>query len=192
MSLFEIMYWSAIVVEMVIRAPINRKRKQEKMSEQRVSSREKFILFLLLIGMFILPLVYSASSWLDFANYNLPAWAGWLGVVLMAGALFVFWRSHADLGLNWSPSLEIRDEHELITRGIYGVIRHPMYASQWLWVLAQPLLLQNWVAGFANIIVFIPFYLLRVQAEEQMMLDKFGNEYREYMKKTGGVLPKVR
>lgn len=192
MSLFEITYWSAIVVEMVIRAPINRKRKQEKMSEQHVSSREKFILFLLLIGMFILPLIYSASSWLDFANYNLPAWAGWLGVVLMAGALFVFWRSHADLGLNWSPSLEIRDKHELITRGIYGVIRHPMYASQWLWVLAQPLLLQNWVAGFANIIIFIPFYLLRVQAEEQMMLDKFGNEYREYMKKTGGVLPKSR
>ena len=191
MSAFEIAYWVALVVEMAIRAPLNKKRKQEKISEQRVSSQEKIILFLLLIGMMILPLIYSASSWLNFANYTLPAWAGWLGVFLMLGALFVFWRSHSDLGLNWSPSLEIRDKHELITSGIYGIIRHPMYASQWLWVIAQPLLLQNWAAGFVNLLIFIPFYMLRVQAEEQMMVDTFGNEYREYMKRTGEVLPKI-
>jgi protein-S-isoprenylcysteine O-methyltransferase Ste14 len=191
MSVFEITYWAAIIVEMVIRAPLNKKRKQEKMSEQNVSTQEKVILFLLLIGMMILPLIYSASSWLDFANYSLPAWAGWLGAALLAGALFVFWRAHADLGLNWSPSLEIREKHELITSGIYGVIRHPMYASQWLWVIAQPLLLQNWIAGFANLLIFIPFYVLRVQAEEKMMVDKFGEDYRTYMKRTGAVLPKI-
>lgn len=191
MSIFEIVYWLALVVEMVIRAPLNKKRKQEKMSEQRVSQQEKLILFLLLIGMMILPLIYSASTWLDFANYSLPTWAGWLGTVLMLGALFVFWRAHADLGLNWSPSLEIRKKHQLITKGVYGVIRHPMYASQWLWVIAQPLLLQNWIAGFVNLLIFIPFYMLRVQAEEKMMVDTFGDEYREYMKQTGGVLPKI-
>lgn len=191
MNIFEVAYWAAIVVEMVIRAPLNKKRKEEKMSEQRVSSQEKFILFLLLIGMFILPLIYSASTWLDFANYSLPVWAGWLGVALLLGALFVFWRAHADLGLNWSPSLEIREKHQLITKGIYGVIRHPMYASQWLWVIAQPLLLQNWIVGFVNLLIFIPFYMLRVQAEEKMMVDIFGDEYREYMKQTGGVLPKI-
>ncbi len=105
--------------------------------------------------------------------------------------MFVFWRSHADLGLNWSPSLEIREKHELITKGIYGIIRHPMYASQWLWVIAQPLLLQNWVAGVFNLIIFIPFYLLRVQAEEKMMIERFGEEYRDYMECTGAVLPKI-
>ena len=191
MSIFEIVYWAALIAEMIIRAPLNKKRKEEKMSEQRVSSQEKIILFLLLIGMMILPLIYSATKWLDFANYSLPPWAGWLGVVMMVGAIVVFWRSHADLGLNWSPSLEIREKHELITRGIYGVIRHPMYASQWLWVLAQPLLLQNWLAGFINLLVFIPFYLLRVQAEEQMMIDRFGEQYKTYMTKTGRVIPKL-
>ena len=191
MSIFEVVYWAALIAEMVIRAPLNKKRKEEKMSEQHVSSQEKIILFLLLIGMMILPLIYSATAWLDFANYSLPPWAGWLGVVMMVGAIVVFWRSHADLGLNWSPSLEIREKHELITRGIYGVIRHPMYASQWLWVLAQPLLLQNWLAGFINLLVFIPFYLLRVQAEEQMMIDRFGEQYKTYMTKTGRVTPKL-
>lgn len=191
MSIFEIVYWVALVVEMVIRAPINKQRKKEAMSERRVTLQEKILLFLLLLGMFILPLVYSASTWLDFANYSLPSWAGWVGVAMIVGAIFVFWRAHADLGLNWSPSLEIREKHELITRGIYGVIRHPMYASQWLWVIAQPLLLQNWLAGVVNLVIFIPFYFMRVKAEEALMLDSFGEQYREYMKKTGAVLPKT-
>ncbi len=149
------------------------------------------MLGLLFLTMFLLPLVYSATSWLDFANYSLPVWAGWVGVILILLALFVFWRSHADLGLNWSPTLEIRTEHNLITNGIYGYIRHPMYASQWIWVFAQPLLLQNWIAGFLNLLVFIPFYFLQVRAEEKMMLDTFGDEYREYMNKTGAVFPNI-
>jgi protein-S-isoprenylcysteine O-methyltransferase Ste14 len=190
MDTFTAIYFLAIIVEMVIRAPLNRKRKQEKMSVQRISSQEKTLLGLLFLSMFLIPIVYAATNWLDFADYTLPAWAGWLGVILLADALFVFWRAHADLGLNWSPTLEIREKHELITRGIYGMIRHPMYASQWLWVLAQPLLLQNWIAGFLNLLVFIPFYILRVQAEEQLMLEQFGDQYRSYMQKVGGVFPK--
>jgi protein-S-isoprenylcysteine O-methyltransferase Ste14 len=190
MDIFTAIYFVAILVEIIIRIPLNKRRKQEKMSEQRVTRQERTLLGLLSLAMFFLPIVYGATDWLDFANYTLPAWAGWLGVPIMAGAVFVFWRAHADLGLNWSPSLEIREKHELITRGIYGVIRHPMYASQWLWVIAQPLLLQNWIAGFANLLVFIPFYLLRVQAEEQLMIDKFGSQYQAYMQRVGGVLPK--
>lgn len=191
MGIFEIVYWVALVVEMAIRTPINKQRRKEAMSERRVTLQEKILLFLLLLGMFILPLIYSTSTWLDFANYSLPSWAGWVGVAVMIGAILVFWRAHADLGLNWSPSLEIREKHELITRGIYGVIRHPMYASQWLWVIAQALLLQNWLAGIVNLIIFIPFYFMRVKAEETLMFDSFGEQYREYMKKTGAVLPKI-
>jgi len=191
MDIFTAIYFVAIVIEMVIRAPLNQRRKREKMSEQRITSLEKIMLGLLFIGMFFVPIIYASSNWLDFANYMLPTWARWLGVLLITGALFIFWRAHADLGINWSPSLEIREKHELITRGIYSVIRHPMYASQWLWVIAQPLLLPNWIAGFLDLLVFIPFYFLRVKAEEQMMLDSFGAQYQEYMKITGGVLPKM-
>jgi protein-S-isoprenylcysteine O-methyltransferase Ste14 len=190
MDIFTGIYFAGIVGQIVIRAPHNKKRKAEKMSERRITTQEKILLGLLLVGMGILPVVYAASSWLDFANYTLPSWAGWVGVALLASALFVFWRGHADLGLNWSPSLEIREKHELVTRGIYGVIRHPMYASQWIWVVAQALLLQNWVAGWVGLVVFVPFYFFRVRAEEAMMLDSFGEQYRDYMKRVGGVFPK--
>ena len=190
MGIFIAAYFLALIVEIIIRAPIDRKRRQGRISERRVTTQEQLLLGLLTLGGFVVPLIYTFTNWLDFANYTLPGWAGWIGVLLSAGALFLFWRAHADLGLNWSPSLEIREKHELITRGIYGVIRHPMYASQWLLSLATPLLLQNWIAGFLNFLVFIPFYLLRVKAEEQMMLDSFGAPYQEYLQKTGGVLPK--
>jgi protein-S-isoprenylcysteine O-methyltransferase Ste14 len=191
MDIYTAIFFLAMIAETIIRAPLNKKRKLEKMSERRVTGQEKFLLFVLWTGMFILPIIYAASNWLDFANYTLPAWAGWLGVVLIVGAVFVFWRAHADLGLNWSPTLEIREKHELITRGIYSVIRHPMYASQILWSLAQALLLQNWIAGFGSIVAFIPFYFLRVRAEEQLMLEQFGDQYRSYMQKVGGVFPKL-
>lgn len=191
-SLFVTIYFLAMVIQILIRAPISQRRKSEKMSARRITSQENLLLGLLFAGMLFLPLIYSATNWLDFANYTLPAWAGWLGVVVMLGALFIFWRSHADLGLNWSPSLEIREKHTLITNGIYGAIRHPMYASQWLWSIAQILLIQNWIAGLIGLIIFTPFYLLRVRAEERLMLDTFGEEYQAYMQRTGGVLPKIR
>jgi len=190
MSIFTAIYFIALIIEIIIRVPLNRKRKQEKMSERRVTSQEQILLGLLSLGGFFVPLIYALTNWLGFADYTLPAWAGWLGVVLTAAALYIFWRAHVVLGLNWSPSLEIREKHELITRGIYGVIRHPMYASQWLLVIAQPLLLRNWIAGFANLLLFIPFYFLRVKAEEQLMLEKFGTQYQTYMQRVGAVLPR--
>jgi len=192
MDIFTVIYFIAIVTETLIRAPINTKRKTQRMSERRVTTQEKVLLGLLWSGMFALPIIYAATSWLDFASYALPAWAGWLGAVLITGAVLIFWRAHADLGLNWSPSLEIREKHELITRGIYSVIRHPMYASQFLWVIAQPLLLQNWIAGWLDLLVFTAFYFLRVRAEEQLMLDSFGEQYREYMQNVGSVIPKIK
>jgi protein-S-isoprenylcysteine O-methyltransferase Ste14 len=191
MDIFTAIYFIAIVAQMVIRAPISSKQRKEPKSNRQVTTQEQVLLILLFVADLLIPIIYAVTSWLDFANYTLPTWAGWLGVVIFVGSIFIFWRAHADLGLNWSPTLEIREKHELITRGIYGVIRHPMYASQWLWVIAQPLLLQNGVAGWLNLLVFVLFYFLRVKTEEQLMLEQFGDQYRSYMQRVGAVFPKL-
>jgi protein-S-isoprenylcysteine O-methyltransferase Ste14 len=57
-------------------------------------------------------------------------------------------------------------------------------------VIAQPLLLQNWIAGWLNLLVFIFFYFLRVKAEEQLMIERFGDQYRTYVQKVGAVFPR--
>ena len=191
MNIFKVFYWTGIVIEMAIRAPLQKAWKVTAKVEQRISQTEKVLLGLLWVAMIIIPLIYSLTDWLDFANYSLPVWMGWIGVFLLICALLIFVRAHMDLKSNWSPTLEIFAEHTLVTHGIYKFIRHPMYASQWVWVIAQILLLQNWLAGPIDLIFFVPFYILRVRAEEKMMLDKFGNQYCEYLEKTGAVIPKV-
>lgn len=188
---FKVAYWLGLVLQIVIRAPYQKSAKTGDKSDQRISQTENILLGLLSVFILLFPAVYTFSSWLDFANYSLPAWMGWAGIVILAAGLFVFWRSHTDLSTNWSPSLEIRSDHRLVTSGIYAKIRHPMYASQFIWAIAQILLLQNWLAGPANLVFFLAFYLLRVRSEEQMMLDTFGDEYRAYMQRTGGVIPKL-
>ncbi|PIG90777.1 protein-S-isoprenylcysteine methyltransferase [Gloeocapsopsis sp. IPPAS B-1203] len=157
--------------------------------DNRKTPQENGLLFLVFLGMVALPLVYVFTPWLDIANYHLPIWANGLGVVTFAIAMWLFWRSHHDLGRNWSPTLQVREAHTLIVSGIYQKIRHPMYTSIWLWSIAQALLLPNWIAGLSGIIGFGILYIVRVRNEEQMMLDQFGDQYQEYMHKTKRLIP---
>ncbi|MEP7133706.1 MAG: protein-S-isoprenylcysteine O-methyltransferase [Chloroflexota bacterium] len=190
MLIFKLVYWTAFIVEIIIRAPFQKSYQASTKTAQRTSRTEQILLTLLTVSTGLLPLIYSVTKWFNFANYSLPAWIGWLGVLILACALLVFARAHADLKTNWSPSLEIFEGHTLITNGIYAHIRHPMYVTLWLAGIAQPLLIQNWIAGPIGLVCAALFYFLRVDAEEKMMLETFGDPYLEYMKKTGGIIPK--
>lgn len=189
--IYKAAYIVGLIVQFAIRAPYRRATAKNKISDNRADNTEVIALALLFLGNFVIPLVYIFTPWLDMFNYTLPDWAGWLGVLILASSLVVFWRGHADLGLNWSPTIAIREDQTLVTRGIYAYIRHPMYASQWLWVIAQPLLLQNWLAGPLGILVFAVLYFTRVAREESMMQDHFGEQYRAYMDRTGRVIPRL-
>lgn len=156
----------------------------------RKDSREIVLLAQLAIGMAVLPLVYVFTPYLDFANYRFQDATAWVGAAVMAGALWLFWRCHAALRENFSDSLQLRRGHELITTGVYTHIRHPMYAGGWLWSLAHVLLLHNWIAGWSSLLTFGILYFARVPREEQMMLERFGNQYRAYMDRTGRVIPR--
>jgi protein-S-isoprenylcysteine O-methyltransferase Ste14 len=109
----------------------------------------------------------------------------------MMAALLLFYRSHADLGPNWSATLELRRGHTLITNGVYRSIRHPMYAAILLWDLAQGLLLSNWLAGWGAFVTFALLYVARAPREERMMCDAFGDDYRAYMRRTGRLFPRL-
>jgi protein-S-isoprenylcysteine O-methyltransferase Ste14 len=191
-----VLYLGGIIAEIVIRLPYERQRRQIQMRDQQVSRMERGLLGLLFLGMFFIPIIYIFTSWLDRANYRwsepAKARAGWIGSILLGAALWLFWRSHVDLGQNWSPSLEIGERQTLVTRGVYERIRHPMYASHWLWSAAQALILQNRIAGPIGLLSFLTLYLVRVPREEQMMIDHFGGDYHRYMTQTGRVVPRIR
>jgi protein-S-isoprenylcysteine O-methyltransferase Ste14 len=148
---FGMVYFLGMLAEVVIRVSHEQRRRQTRMKVESVAWSERPLLGLMFVGMFFIPLVYTFTSQLDGADYRLPREAresaGGVGIIILAMAVWLFWRSHADLGRNWSPSLELRERHELVKEGVYRSVRHPMYASMWLWGVAQALLLQNWIAG---------------------------------------------
>ena len=133
----------------------------------------------------VLPLLYLATPFLAFTNYSLAAWATWTGTIAQLPFLWLFWRSHADLGRNWSPGLEVRQDHALVTSGVYAWTRHPMYVAIWMSALAQPLLIYNWIAGALVIPACAALWFVRVPNEEAMMRETFGAAYDDYAGKVG-------
>lgn len=140
----------------------------------------------------LLPILYLFTPWLTFADYRLPILAAWCGSAILGMALWLFWRSHAKLGKNWSRTLELRHGPQVVRHGVYRSVRHPMYASILLWDLAQGLLLQNWLAGWAALVTFGILCLVRIPREEQMMCEFFGQEYQDSRQQTGRFFPRLR
>ncbi len=190
-SAYKIVFLIGLVVGSVVRRLYARPNRRHDVADRRPQVADMLLMALATAGLGILPLLYVLSPWLDFADYHLPAGLGWAGAPVFAAALWLLWRSHADLGRHWSATLQVRKDHSLVTTGVYSRIRHPMYAAHWLWGVAQALLLQNWLAGPAMLVFFVPLYLLRVRREEKMLLDHFGQEYRSYMGRTGRVIPRL-
>jgi len=180
-------YWLA---NFAIRAPYIRARRRQTIRSNAKSVADTLLFLAVSIGGFGIPLIYVFSPLLSFADHALPLWCGALGGALLLIGNWVFWRAHKDLGANWSPTLEIRQSHALITHGIYRRIRHPMYLSIWLLVIAQAMILPNYVAGFSGLLPFAALYFVRVRREERMMAEEFGSAYEAYCQRAGRSFPK--
>jgi protein-S-isoprenylcysteine O-methyltransferase Ste14 len=175
----------------VIRYPHERRSRRTPVAERRDRVRDAVLMIISFTGLFAIPLTYALTSQPKLAGYPFHPLQAWLGVLVLIGAMALFRRTHRDLGRAWSVTLEIRKEHRLVTHGIYARLRHPMYAAFWLWALSQALLLPNWIAGFSGLVGFGTLFFCRVGHEERMMLETFGEEYREYVARTKRIVPGV-
>ncbi len=175
----------------LIRMPHTKKYKKTEKIKSENPSREKFLVFLATIGMMVMPVIYVFTSWLNSFSINLPEWARWSGVVVFGLYLFLFWWVHKTLGTNWSPVLEIRKDHKLITEGPYKYVRHPMYTCMWLVVAGFWLISSNWVVGIVALVTWSILYFIRLPDEEKMMIEEFGDQYKDYMRRTNRIIPWV-
>lgn len=155
------------------------------------NKRERLYLFFIFAGFQFLPLLYVFSTWFAFFDYTLPQWMGIPAAMLYVFGIWLFFRSHSDLGRFWSPGLEIKEDHQLVTGGVFKWVRHPMYTAFVVIAIAQIFMLQNWVIGPAFLLSAIPFYLQRVPREEKMLIKKFGARYLDYSSKTGEIFPRI-
>jgi protein-S-isoprenylcysteine O-methyltransferase Ste14 len=181
---------ASTVAMVAIRAPHGQRSRTIKVVKARKGGLETGLLTFATLT-FLLPLVWIASPVFSFADYPLRATNLILGTVGLAVGLWLFYQAHADLGRNWSVTLEIRDEHQLVTGGIYSLVRHPMYLSLLVYSAGQVLVLPNWVVGPAYGVAMALVFAFRLRPEEQMMLDVFGDEYKVYMRRTKRLIPGI-
>jgi protein-S-isoprenylcysteine O-methyltransferase Ste14 len=153
---------------------------------------ELIVIVAVILGIWAFPFGYAFTSWLQPLDYSLPPWTVWVAACVFAVGLVMRWEAQRALGGQWSFTLETAEGHALVTGGIYAYIRHPIYASLILWAAAQPFLLQNAIAGWGGAAAVALIWLVRVPREERMMLEKFGEAYRQYMARTGRLIPKRR
>lgn len=187
----KVAFFVGLLIFVAIRVPHDRRSKGMAISESRKGVLECLLLFLMTLGVIVLPGTYLLTPFLSFADHRFHWWMLVGGIVFLLATFWLFRRAHVDLGTNWSVTLELREDHALVTGGVYRSIRHPMYSAIFLYGIAQLLLLANWMAGPACLIAFVLMFAGRLGAEERMMHDRFGAAYEEYAARTKRLIPGV-
>ncbi len=129
--------------------------------------------------------------WLTWAALPLPLWLRWSGVgVALLGFALLQWAQNT-LGNNWSDTPRMIQEQLPVTSGPYRFIRHPIYTA-FLLILGSTLLISaNGLVGLAWMGMTLLEIASRMGFEESLMLEYFGEQYRDYMKRTGRLFPRL-
>ncbi|MHA1207198.1 MAG: methyltransferase family protein, partial [Candidatus Hodarchaeales archaeon] len=141
-----------------------------------------------IIGIFLYIIFPETHEWFIL---GLPSWVIIVGLVLtVIGMIFELY-TQISRGKHFSAYLYIREDHKLISNGPHRFIRHPMYTALTMVLLGLFLASANIYVGLP-LPVFLVVIALRVGKEENVLVEQFGEEYRNYMRRTGRFLPKIR
>jgi protein-S-isoprenylcysteine O-methyltransferase Ste14 len=171
-------------------------RHKANQTSEKIEVREEGSLILNLRRVFgsllwLSALVYLVNPrWMGWSNLPLPDWLRWVGAGIMLVCIpLVYWVFNS-LGKNVTPSVVTRQEHCLVTHGPYRWVRHPLYTVGFLMFIGLSLLAANWFIALMLVLGYIPL-ALRTPIEETHLVERFGDEYREYMQRTGRYLPRL-
>ena len=172
------------------------RRKADREGGEKISLKEEGALItvsLRLLGLLLWAAVFAYMinpAWIGWARVDLPEWARWLGVAMgAAGDALAYW-VFTSLGNNVSPTVVTRKNHTLVTKGPYRWVRHPLYLMGLIGYLGFALLAENSFIAVITVAAFIVLNI-RLPKEEARLIERFGEDYRAYMRRTGKFLPKV-
>jgi protein-S-isoprenylcysteine O-methyltransferase Ste14 len=193
-KVFHIIFATAIFSMIALRIYYGRKARHNRSDvEIRESKQNMAIRAFFGLGYVGAMIVYIFTpSLFAWAIIPLPGWTRWTGAIITAGSMLLLWWVQWALDVQFDTTLHTQAEHRLIVHGPYRWVRHPMYKSLFLMGLGWSLLSTNWFVGIPLMIGIILLVLSRVQKEEDMLINLFGDEYRNYMKETGRFLPLLK
>jgi protein-S-isoprenylcysteine O-methyltransferase Ste14 len=170
--------------------------KADRESGEKIARKVDGTLFMTIIRLgglilWLSPLVYLINpAWMAWSKIGLPEWVRWFGVIIGITAVGgIYWLFNS-IGSGITPTSATRKEHQLVTKGPYRWVRHPLYTIGSSLFIAFGMMADNWFVMLLGILAFIAM-ASRTPKEEANLIEKFGDEYRQYMKRTGRYLPKL-
>ena len=164
----------------------------EGVQERKKFEKAEIFMSIVILGYFGSVILYLLNlpwfAWSQIPAY--PEYIRWIGVLLTLLSVPLLWWIHRTLDRQYSPCLQIKESHSLITEGPYSKVRHPMYTVLSMFSFGVALVTANFLTIVFAILVFILFPFV-AKKEEQMMIDTFGEVYVEYMKRTGRFFPRI-
>ncbi len=128
-------------------------------------------------------------AWMSWSQVELPAWSRLAGGLLGVVSLLLFIQVFRALGTNATPTSATREQHTLVTHGPYRLVRHPMYSAGVMLFGAYALIAANWFVALCSALC-LTVLAVRTRREEANLIDRFGDDYRVYMQRTGRFLPR--
>jgi protein-S-isoprenylcysteine O-methyltransferase Ste14 len=172
------------------------RRKADRQSGETIPRKADGTIFMTLIRiggliLWLSPLVYLLNpAWMVWSKIGLPEWVRWLGVGLGILCVFGILWLFSSIGSGITPTSATRKEHQLVTSGPYRWVRHPLYTVGSSMFIAFGMIADNWFIALLGVLAFIGM-AARTPKEEANLVEKFGDEYREYMKRTGRFFPRL-
>lgn len=189
--IFRIIFFSVFILTIAISGYYRKKaRESETISRTREGSlvlAGRVVLALILLA-FILLYTF-APGWISWSGISVPLWLRWVGVILAIPSPFLAVWIFSSIGKNISETVLTKQEHELMTKGPYRWVRHPLYSMGILLIFSLGLIAANGMLLLFGLAALIIFRFVVIPAEEKNLVEKFGMDYEEYRSRTGALTP---
>jgi protein-S-isoprenylcysteine O-methyltransferase Ste14 len=189
---FRITLVVVILITMAIGIP---HRLKAASSGERISHKEEGYLFaatlriaglLLWLSTFAYLLYPTSVAW---ASIQIPASLRWFAAIVAIASTTLFYWTLSSLGKNLTDTVVTRQNAVLVTHGPYRWVRHPFYLSAALLMASVTVLTANWLIGVSSLLVLM-LLAIRTPKEEQMLIQRFGDDYQRYIETTGKFIPR--
>ena len=188
-TFFSISFFIFILIRVFYHRKAKRLREGVKYEEGKLNTTVRAVMGLGYIGLLVVYAFYPLIF--QWAEISLPLWVRWLGTgVALSSVLLIWWVQWA-LDVQFHTTLHTQVDHQLIKHGPYRWVRHPMYSALFTMGIGWLLTTANLLIGGPLAAAILIIMSVRVKNEEVVLIDLFGDEYRNYMKRTGRFLPKL-
>jgi len=175
--------WIALIVVWVVGA-LRTKRTIQSQS----SASQLLYTAILIAGVYLIFAKQSGIPWLDHQLYPVTVPIALVGLfAVLMGVAFSVW-ARLMLGDNWSNRVTVKENHTLVRRGPYRIVRHPIYSGILLGMLGSALQ-RGGIRCFVGVLICGFSFWLKTQAEERFMVQSFGEEYLQYRRKVKALAP---